>query len=323
MRYLRLFVLLLAAGAQWLWAGSGITSGFEFLRTDYSPRSAAMAGSYGTMRGDVNGLFVNPAGMAFLQTQQFGFNYSNYIQDINGGTALYSRLVPQWGVVSVGIIYMDYGTFREMDAFAAPTGNEFTANDFALAVGLANHLSAEFTYGVNLKYAFSKIEQYSASALALDFGLMYDAPFLEDFNLAVTLNNLGANFEYYSGVKESLPLRLNVSGSKILEHLPLEISFSLNDLNMDSETFWDRFLRFSVGGEFRVSKLLRLRLGYNHALHTDLSDDSFTASDGKYGGLSAGLGIRWKTLELNYAYANYSILGNIHRFGISGSLPEL
>ncbi len=323
MRYMTICLILFLAGAQSLWAGSGITSGFEFLRTDYSPRSAAMAGSYVTMRGDVNGLFVNPAGMAYLSTQQFGFNYSNYIQDINGGTALYTRQIPKWGIVSVGIIYMDYGTFQEMDEFASPTGNDFTANDFALAVGLANHLSPEFTYGVNFKYAFSKIEQYSASALALDFGLLYDAPFLDDFKLAVTLNNLGSNFDYYAKVKESLPLRLNVGGSKILEHLPLEISFSLNDLNMDSETFWDRFKRFSVGGEFRVSEALRLRLGYNHALHSDLSDDSFNASDGKYGGLSAGLGIRWKTLELNYAYSNYSILGNIHRFGISGSLPSL
>jgi len=325
MRLFRYIFISLLTGVQILFAGSAITSGFEFLRTDYSPRSAAMSASYLTMRGDVNGAFINPAGLAFMKKNQFAFNYSNYLLDINGGTALYNHLIPEYGVLSVGIIYMDYGTFEEMDASALPTGKNFSANDFALSVGFANHLDAQFSYGVNLKYAFSKIENYTASALALDFGLLYDAPFVENLQFGVTLNNLGSNFEYYSGVKENLPLRLNFGLSKKLEHLPLKLSFTINDINKDSETVWDRFLRYSAGGEFTVSEMLKLRLGYSNELHDSqrLPNNAAVSSGEKYGGLSAGFGISWKTLHLDYAYSNYSILGNIHRFGISGSLPEL
>ena len=39
-------------------AGPG-TSGFEFLRTDFSARSAAMGGAFVAMRGDLNSFFHN------------------------------------------------------------------------------------------------------------------------------------------------------------------------------------------------------------------------------------------------------------------------
>jgi len=306
-----LFLILLSS---MLLAGNNLTSSFEFLRTNYSPRLAGLAGSCLTARGDVNSLQLNPAGAAYISTQQFTFNYAHYLLDINGGQAAYARPIAGIGVAHATILYMDYGSFNETDDFAVATGRTFSANDFAFSAGLSGKLSEQFAYGVNLKLIHSKIENYNASAVALDFGLLYAVPFEDHLFFAVNLLNVGTNFEYYGSVKEALPLSVGFGFSKKLAHLPLEISGSLQDLNIESKTVWERLKRFSVGGEFKVSSLLRLRLGYNHDLHESLQ----TTAQDKFGGLSAGLGILWKKYRFDYSYSNYSFLGSIHRIGIWG-----
>ena len=200
-------------------ADTGLTSGFEFLRTDFNTRTAAMGSSYLTMNGDATALFINPAGLANIQQQNFSFNYLNHILDINGGNAVYNRVFPKIGVLTAGVIYMDYGDFTETDDYAVPTGRTFSAYDFAFVLGLANHLDEQFSYGVSLKYIYSRLEDFSASAVAMDFGLLYRVPFVEDLLLAVTLTNWGTNFSYYEDTKEQLPLRFRVGVSKKLAHL--------------------------------------------------------------------------------------------------------
>lgn len=297
-------------------ANNNLTSGFEYLRTDFSPRTAGMSHAFTAVTNDVSAMFVNPGGLAFIEQKQFTFNYSNYLLDINGGSAAYAQPLEPLGILSVGLIYMNYGEFQESDENANLVGRTFSANEIALGIGISNHLDQHFSYGLNLKYAFSKIHDYIASALAFDFGLIYTAPFQEDLNIAFSMLNLGSNFEYYAETKESLPLSLRLGFSKKLAHLPLEIAASLNDLNIKSDGFFDRFKRFSIGGEFRLSDLLRLRLGYNNDLHNNFA----RTSDDKFGGVSGGIGIYWKNMRFDYAYSNFSSLGSIHRFGISGAL---
>ena len=297
---------------------AGLTSGFSFLNTDFAPRSAAMGSAFITMRGDLNTLGLNPAGLASVGDRSFIFNYTHYLLDINGGQAAYSFTAPYLKRVGVAVTYMDYGSFEATDQYAVPTGATFTAHDFALTLSQAGHLDKHFSYGVSLKYAFSQIEEYTAQAVAFDFGLLYAVPFQKDLYWAVTLLNTGWNVKKYGSIKEPLPTTLNVGFSKKLAHLPLEISVMWHGLNRDSEKWFNRFERFSAGGELTLSKHLRLRLGYNHTLHQDLETNS--TAQGNFGGVSGGLAIYWKSFRFDYAFSNMQDLGNIHRFGISGRI---
>jgi len=311
------FVIILLTSSTILYAEGALTNGFEFLNTDYNARSSAMGRSFLTMRGDISGMFVNPAGMAYTENQQYAFNYTNYLLDVNAGFAGYAHILPKYGILSVGLIYMDYGSFKETDEYAVETGQTFDAGDIAFSLGLANHLGQGFSYGVNLKYIHSKIDQYSADALALDFSLLYEASFQKDLFFVVTVQNLGTNFSYYGDVKEPLPLNIGLGFSKKLEHLPLELAFSFNDLNGSTDTFGEHFKSFSVGGEFRISNMLRLRLGYNNALRDGLN----TTNDVKFSGVSAGFGLLWRTFRFDYAYSDFGMLGSTHRFGFMGYIP--
>lgn len=309
-----IFAVLVSATT--LFSENELTSSFEFLRTDFSPRTAAMSNAFTGLRGDINSQFINPAGMAYLEKRQYYFNYTNYLLDINGGSAGYAHLHPKLGILSLGLVYMDYGNFTETDEYAVETGNEFSANDMALGVGISNFLDKNWSYGLNLKYIYSKIADYNASAVALDFGLIYSAPFQDNLFLAFSVLNIGNNFEYYGDRRESLPMSMRLGVTKKLAHLPLELGVSINDLNVRSEDFMDRLQRFSIGGEFTLSSSLRLRLGYNNDLKNSLDTESESGSS--FGGVSGGLGFYLKRFRIDYSYSSFGLLGATHRFGISG-----
>lgn len=311
----RLFLLILLWNT-FLRAENSVTSSFEFLRTDFSPRTAAMSNAFTGIRGDINSLFINPAGLAYMEKRQYHFNYTNYLLDINGGSAGYAHIHPRFGILSAGLLYMDYGNFPETDEYAVDTGNEFSANEMAIALGISNFLDERFAYGVNLKYVYSKIADFNASAVALDFGLIYEAPFQDDLYFAFALLNVGNNFEYYGDRRESLPLVMRIGFTKKLAHLPLELGASLNDINVEAESVTERIKRFSIGGEFTLSNTLRLRLGYNNDLRNSL--DTENESGSKFGGVSGGLGIYLKRFRVDYSYSSFGLLGATHRFGISG-----
>jgi len=123
------FVIIVLTSSAMLYAEGALTNGFEFLNTDYNARSSAMGRSFLTMRGDISGMFVNPAGMAYTENKQYAFNYTNYLLDVNAGFAGYAHILPKFGILSVGLIYMDYGSFKETDEYAVETGQTFNAGD--------------------------------------------------------------------------------------------------------------------------------------------------------------------------------------------------
>jgi len=291
------------------------TAGFEFLRTEYSSRAAGIGRSFVAMRGDVNGLYHNPSSLAFTDQRQFAVNYIDYLIDFGGGFAAYTQRIEGYGQITGSVIWMDYGDFDETDDFAQLTGRTYGAYDLAFAISYAEVLEQYFSYGVTLKYVHSKIDQYTAGAMAFDFGLMYAAPFSQDLYFGLSLLNVGKALDAYIDSKESLPLSLRLGVTKKLEHLPLELSVNLNDLNIDEDSIWDRFAKFSVGGEFTLSKLLRLRLGYENELHSDLD----TGADDGFAGVSLGFGLVWKSYRFDYAFSSMGALGSVNRFGIYGS----
>jgi len=291
------------------------TAGFEFLRTEYSSRAAGMGRSFVAMRGDLNGLYHNPSSLAYIEDRQFLFNYVDYLIDFGGGFAAYSQRIPGYGQATASIIWLDYGDFNETNEFAQMTGRTYGAYDIAIALSYADELETYFSYGVTLKYIHSKIDQYTAGGLALDFGLLYAAPFDNNLYFGLSLLNVGKALDAYIGTKESLPMSLRLGVTKQLEHLPLELSVNLNDLNVYEEDIWDRLGKFSIGGEFTLSEMLRLRLGYENELHRDLETD---IAD-NFAGVSLGFGLIWNDYRFDYSFSSMGALGSVNRFGIFGT----
>ncbi len=314
MRKWVLFLLILYINTGSIRAGNG-TSGFEFLRTEFSSRAASMGRAFVAMRGDINGLYHNPSGMAYFDQNQFVVNYTDYLIDFGGGFAAYSHRLPGLGQLSGSIIWLNYGDFEETNEFAQKSGRTYGAYDLAFALSYADILEQYFSYGVTLKYIHSKIDMFTADAIAFDFGLMYAAPFEDNLYFGLSLLNVGRPLSAFVETKESLPLSLRLGVAKKLKHLPLEINATLNDLNVSEPDFWDRIAKFSIGGEFTLSQLIRLRLGYENEIHHDLD----TGQGSGFAGLSMGFGLYWKDYRFDYGYSSYGDLGGTHLFGIFGT----
>ena len=284
---------------------------FEFLRLDMSPRAAALAGGFVSGNDDPNVIFYNPSGIAMLEGKPVSFSFLKHLEDINSASVAYSQEFEGIGRFGAGIHYVNYGTFTKADEAGNQFG-EFSANEMALSIGYANELDSNFYYGANAKFIFSGIESYTSTALALDLGLHYTIP-ESKWNFGISVLNLGAQMSKYSTVKEDLPLDVRVGFSKELEHLPFRFFVSLNKLNKDYDNFGERFKQFTLGGEIRLSKVMKLRLGYDNEKRRDLK----IGTSAGLAGFNIGLGILVADYKFDYAFSSMGSIGSLHRIGIS------
>lgn len=287
---------------------------YEFLRLDASPRAAALAGSFVSNNDDPNVVFYNPAGIKNLNGNPVSFSFIKHLMDINSASLAYSFEMEQYGRFAAGIQYINYGDFTEADEFGNELG-EFGANEFALSLGYANELDENFNYGVNVKLIYSGIAEKSSMGIATDIGLQYALP-SDGWVFGVSVLNLGTQLSTYFDKSEDLPLDVRLGFSKRLEKLPLTFSLSLNNLTDDKDDFSDRLSNFSFGGELRLSKAVKLRIGYDNEKRSDLK----LGGSAGLAGFNMGLGILISDYNFDYAFSSMGSIGALHRVGISTQL---
>jgi len=284
---------------------------YEFLDLDLSPRAAALAGSFVASNDDPNVLFYNPAGTYFLNGRQISFSFLKHLKDINSAGLVFSDEIESVGRLSAGISYINYGDFQRADEFGNKTG-EFGAGDVALMAAYSNELDKNLSYGASVKFIYSGIDEYSSTAAAVDLGLLYAIP-EERWSFGFSILNAGAQITTYNGTKEDLPLDFRLGFSKELLHLPLKFFFAFNHLNSESEKITDRFKKFTFGGELRLSRILKLRFGYDNEKRSDLK----IGSSAGLAGFNLGLGAIIDQYLFDYAFSSLGSIGTLHRIGIT------
>jgi len=287
---------------------------YEFLRVDMSARAAALGGTFVSNHDDPNVIFYNPAGLNLLTENPISFSFVKHLLDINLASLSYSMEFEDLGRFGGAVKYINYGTFTEADEFGN-RGSEFGAGEVAFILGYANALDQNFSYGANIKFIYSKIADRNSSGLGFDVGLNYFIP-EDDFSVGFAAMNIGTQLTSYYEEKEELPLDIIVGVSKKLKHLPLRLSLDFHKLNTDREDFVDRFKAFSIGAEFTLSKVLRLRFGYDNERRTELK----VGTSAGIAGFNAGLGAVISNYTFDYGFSSMGVIGALHRVSVSTSL---
>ena len=287
---------------------------YDFLRLDASARTAAMGGSFVSMKDDPNVIFYNPASLATVMHPQISFSYLDHLMDVNSGTASFAQPVEGIGSIGAGITYIDYGSFDGTDASGNKTGT-FAAQELALVAGIATAVDDNTYIGGNIKYIYSSIAEYRSSALAIDAGVFYEIP-TQNITLGASVLSLGKQLKTYDGVQESLPLDVTIGITKKPEHLPAYLNLDFHHLNQTVDNFFDRFKSFTFGVEFLASTSLRLQAGYNNEQHIDLA----TGSSAGLSGISLGAGLLVRSYRIDYAYSSYGKIGGLNRFSVAINL---
>jgi hypothetical protein len=322
-----------------LLAQVGGRSTYQFLNLVNSPRQAALGGKTVTNYDwDPTQAMFNPASINPEMDNQLSLNYTNYIGDVNYGTASYAYL---WDrrtqVLHMGVSYINYGQFDGYDEFGNPT-NSFSGGEVAVSFGHARNIAfTDFHIGANVKLISSTLEQYSSFGAAIDIGVMY---VYEDWDLHITgvARNIGTQITPYENTYEKLPFELVFGISQTLENIPIRwhvtfeemqqwnIAFSnpnreITDLEGNVQTekinFIDNAFRHTILGiEIFPESGFNIRLGYNLRRAEELRILERRA----FAGLSAGFSIRLNKLRLSYSYAKYSTAASTSNFGLNINL---
>ena len=287
---------------------------YNFLRLDQSPRAAALAGSFVANSDDPNVMFYNPAGISFLKENPISFSYLFHLLDISSASVSYSQEFEGIGRFAAGVQYINYGTFDEATSDGIRTG-EFGAGELAMLIGYSNELDHNFYYGANVKFIYSSIADRSSMGLAVDLGLHYSIP-ESRWNIGFSILNLGSQITQYYNKTEDLPLDVRFGFTKSLEHLPFTFYASLNKLNKEYDSFGDRFQQFTFGGEFKISKVIKLRLGYDNERRKEYK----IGGTAGIAGFNLGVGILVSKYNFDYAFSSMGQIGALHRIGLTTNL---
>jgi len=303
---------LIVAASAWTWgnawgADAGTTSA-NFLKLGIGPRAIGMGEAQVGLADDVYSTYWNPAGLAQLSVPEAGFMYSQYLQDISEQYLAYAHPTESAGTFAGSLNYLGVGKFDGYDAAGQPAGS-VDANDLALAASYAHTLWSDPRMGAQLaaggsgKFIREKLDTVSAGAYAADAGLLFKpglkwGDLWSGWSVGVTARNLGTSMKYDSesfALPRSLDAGVAWSG-RLWEELAT--------FTADGRQPNDGPRTYGFGAELWTLKTFVLRAGY-----TDRSDLG--------NGFRVGAGIRFRTLQIDYAYAGGGDLGTIQRIGLT------
>ncbi|RKX71113.1 hypothetical protein DRP53_02755 [candidate division WOR-3 bacterium] len=290
------------------YSGPG-SCGFASLKIRADARIAAIgcAGTGGFSGGA--SILENPAGIV-RSPHQLTSTYLNYIVGIHAGFLGYVYPIRQAQGLGFGVSYLNYGNIPETTP-ENPTGagnGTYSAADFLVALGYGRRVVKDLDLGGALKTIYEKIHDYSGMALAVDFGMRYGGP-MRGLSLGLAMRNLGFQNKPFIEERARLPLLWEFGVNQQLLNHSLSISGDLG-YALDTKFYYE------LGVEYLLMEIVSIRMGYRSPgrdLRTGSGMDILA-------GTSAGVGVVWKRLSIDYAFVPYNELGNTHRISLSISL---
>ena len=312
-----------------IYPSAGSTSA-AFLKLGVGARAVAMGGAFSGVPGDPYAIYWNPAGLAYLdEGKNAGLFHNEYFQGLGQEFLFYT--VPasevklplagraRSGVYGLGLDY--FYTPKDMERRSglyeadpvnpiSPVEGKFGAYDLAFSAGYGWRAREDLALGAALKVIRQSIDDESGSSLALDLGLLKEftrggVPYTAGF----TVQNLGPGIKFVSR-RYGLPLVFKAGLSR-----PLPGPGGLLALELAKPV--DNYPSVAVGVEYPLTGRLALRSGYRLRQHGN--------ELGAWSGFSAGAGVAFDKVSLDYAFSPFGDLGNSHRFSVNvrfGALPR-
>ncbi|PID59442.1 MAG: DUF3308 domain-containing protein [Ignavibacteriae bacterium] len=308
-------------------------TGLKFLSVSPDARASAIGDAVTSLIGNSSSMFYNPAAMSDQKNYlDATFNMTKWIADINYMHASAS-IVPSnglYGVFGLSIASVDYGTFHKTRYLKAASGEDsyvdlgtYSPKSMAIGLGYAKALSDKFSIGGNVKYVYQNLgadhvidinsatgkyttTNFDINVLSFDFGLLYKTGF-KSLNFGMSVRNFSQEIEY---IEESfqLPLTFKLGLSMNVFDL-FDFDSKKQKLNVAIDVLHPRDYneQINIGCEYVFYDILSLRAGY------------ISPTDEQ--GISAGIGLKKELagilLGIDYAYLDFGILNDVHRFSVN------
>lgn len=335
MKYLNrisLIFLILLIGAQVPVYSQGnlAQSGANFLQIGVEPRGAALGGAVTALAEGAAALYWNPAGAIHVENMDILLSHTDWFLDTK---LMYGAIVKNLGSLgnvglSVSSFYMDEMEITTVYA-SEGTGEFYESGDLAIGLSYARSLTDRFTFGATVKWVHEYIWNQKANQVAFDVGSHYQTDFY-NLRLGIVIRNFAGKMKFSGDeIDERIQEELdaNIDNNPRVERLtpefrlpqifrigiafdPIVYDSGKLTLIMDADVPGDNEERLVFGTEYSFMNHFFLRGAY--MLNYDEDDFSF------------GAGIDLNVININarfdYSYSSYSILDNVHRFGVGFAL---
>ncbi len=249
---------------------------------------------------DVYGMHFNPAGIAAVRRQEVGFAHNTLFLDLDYDYVGYLHPLGDASSLAVSGTYVDLGTFERREIVAGGGSSAVlgsaSAYDLSFSVTYARTLSEIIDLGGSVKVIHETLDNYSASAVAVDLGAKWRPP-IEGLTVGLSVLNLGSSLKFVSAGDE-LPITVRAGAGYR----------SINGrwgLNSDIVYVKNQDIEGGIGGELWVwPDHVAFRAGANSA------NDAGS-------GFTVGAGFKWNDIILDYAYVPFGDLGDQNLISLS------
>lgn len=303
------------------------TTAANFLTIPVGPRASGMGGAFTALANDVTTAYWNPGGLSRIGQNEFSASFSQWIAGTKHNWFGLNYALSEDDAVAISLDQLDYGE-EEITTTSQPdgTGQRWSASDIALSLSYARNLTDRFSIGGSIKYINQKIWNESATAFALDIGLLFYTE-LPDLRIGMNISNFGTEMKL-DGKDLLQPVDIdpahagnndNIASNLSTDSWPLPLVFAVGvgydfvhsdmwRLTVETDAIYpnNQSAYVNVGTELAWSKLVYLRGGFNSL-----------GKDARQGGLSGGIGIHYDFggffAKVDYSYTDFGIFSGIQR----------
>lgn len=271
--------------------GAGNT-GLAFLKFGVGARAISMGEAYSSIAEDATAYIYNPARLNFGIKSNVTLMHNESIQDMN--TDYIGIKFPIGDKIAMGVGFFSTRINNiEIRNIPGAAIDNFDAQNLSTGISFGYKLNPNLSIGLTGKFLFEKIYVDEASGLGFDFGTNYSK---DNYSLAFVVYNLGSMNEL-KNQSTKLPASMRLGGSYKYTKNNLGLTFGLDGFKvLDGGKF-----HINAGGEAGYKDFLFIRLGYQ------------TDYDSK--GFSTGIGFKYKTINVDYAFVPYK-----NEFGTGNAL---
>ncbi len=283
-----------------LYADAGATGWFIYRRPQSTTPRAPVA--VAAVRGDLSGIFYNPSVLGTLPMREiFLLTESGMGGELFGGI-LYGQPLPVGlgAGAAAGVIYYDAGrtTLYWIEGGDLKEKTVSIQRDTMGILSYGQALSENILAGGSLKVASSNIaEVEGATALGVDLGLMYFAPFYQGLSFSLVAQNIGTASKFLDKA----------------EKLPASVWFGTSYFTDLSDS---TYISGGVDGAYIIEEeriVPSLGVVYGYEQFTANFGYRFNTDESK---LHIGFGAFVGSFDLGYSFSPATYLSHVHRLTV-------
>ncbi len=307
------------------------TTAAQFLGISVGARATALGGAFGAVAEDATALYWNPAGMSRTGLSEVYISHTEWLVETDFNWAGLVIALDRNNAIGVHFTQLNYGE-DIVTTIEDPmgTGDRWSAMDIAAGISYSRNLTDFFSIGGSVKYINQRIWTESASAFAIDIGLLFITGF-NDMKLGVSISNFGTEMKMDGknlsiihdmdsdsfGTNDKIPGRLETD--RFVLPLLFRVGLSMDVLRTEQNRIListeasypnDQDPFMSTGIEYTWNDLLSIRGGYRSLFMPD-PVETWTFGGGIKLNLSGTVAAR-----VDYVYQDFGVFSNVQSIAV-------